>query len=538
MIEQPPQSQPKLTSEQIDYCLAHILHDQALFELARENLRPADFSLASEMRYVLVWAAALQAADRNGGTLPQQATERCIAGELISKISAAGSEVTPEAAGDAERFLAWIFNSFPPEDLNPPYYRGLIQDLIIERTVIRDLGKAVTQARDVGRPADLPDTLERAAGRIRDVRLIGASAERDLREEWAAFQTRLLAYRGREFLGLRTGLPRLDDRTLGLRGLILLGAMPNVGKTALVLHLGVNVVRHNPDACFLFVSLEMDRGSLFARVCCNLAEMDWGTLVRGEKALRGGEGPFFTPDQQARLQAADDWVAEHGHRVRVLDRQSFGGGVTAASILREAKALKAQSGAARALIVIDYLQVIPIPDTVRRSSDLDADKYQVRVAQDILAGVQPGESNLLGDGVIAISETRKPATGRKHWGEDLADLMGSARLGYGADAVLLYRRILEDEEVAKVYEAAGRMTAPTVGQLEEEGIAPVMLSLAKGRDGMRLGEWPLEYHFNRSIFREIERGAGPVLPPGRRFPPPQELPPLPADPLRDLGGYE
>jgi hypothetical protein len=87
-------------------------------------------------------------------------------------------------------------------------------------------------------------------------------------------------------------------------------------------------------------------------------------------------------------------------------------------------ALKTQSGAARALVVIDYLQVIPIPDSGQRSSELYADKYQVRVAQDILAGMRQAESSLLGDALIAISETRKPATGRKHWGEDLADLMG------------------------------------------------------------------------------------------------------------------
>jgi replicative DNA helicase len=535
MKEQTPQFEPKLTAEQIDYCLAHMLRDPALFELARQNLRPGDFSPASERRYALVWDAALQAAERNGGTLPQRATERCIAAELVSKISAAGSQVTPESGERAEALLGWVFQ-FQEGDLNPAYYRGLIQDLIIERTVIRDLNRTAAEARDIGRPLDLPDRLERAAGRIREVRLLRAKAARNLREEWPDFQSRLQAYRGREFLGLRTGLPQLDERTLGLRGLMLLGAMPNVGKTALVLHLGVNVVRNNPDACFLFVSLEMDRGSLFTRIYCNVAEMDWGTLVRGDRDLRGAGGAFFTPDQQERLRVADDWVARHGHRIRVLDRQGLGGGVSAASILREMKALKAQSAAARAFVVIDYLQVIPIPDNVRRSSDLDADKYQIRVAQDILAGMQQGESQLVGDAVLAISETRKPATGRKHWGEELADLMGSARLGYGADAVLLYRRIVADDDLAELYAGAGRATWPTAGQLEDEGIAPIMLSLAKGRDGMRLGEWPLEYHFNRSIFREIERARGPELPAGRLRPPlPRPPSPVARDPLDELG---
>jgi replicative DNA helicase len=536
MQSQPPQYQPKLTTGQIDYVLAHILRDPELFELARQNLPPTDFSQVSEMRYALVWAAALKAAERNGGSLPEQATETCIAGELVSLIDSAGSEVTPETSENAPRLLTWIFQA-GESNLNPPYYRELLQDLIIERTVIRDLNKTATQARDIGRPLDLPERLEQAASRIREVRLLGAKPVRSLRDEWPDFQTRLQANRGRELLGLRTGLSQLDDRTLGLRGLILLGAKPNVGKTALALDLGVNVVRNNSDACFLFVSLEMDRHTLFTRIDCNLAQMDWATLVRGDRNLRGGSGAFFNDDQQARLRAADEWVAQHGHRIRILDRQSFVGGVSAASVLREMNTLKAGSNASRALVVIDYLQVISIPDTVHRTSDLDTDKYQIRVAQDILAGMRQGESGLMGDAVIAISETRKPATGRRHWGEDLADLMGSARLGYGADAVLLYRRILEDEDVAEVYEAAGRATAPTAEQLENDGIAPVMLTLAKGRDGMRLGEWPLEYHFNRSIFREIQTGRGPQLPAGPR-PLPQQVPTPARDPLTALDQYE
>lgn len=528
--------QPKLTSEQIRFCLLHMLRNTELFELARQNLRATDFNNISELSYALVWASALEVAERNGGTLPQQATETCITAELISKISAdEGNEITPEIGEMAEKLLKWIFE-LPQSYLNSDYYREMIQDLIIERTLIRDLYKIQEQFFNAGRPLDLPDKLEQAAGRIREMRLLGTKIPQNLRDEWPEYKTRLQAYRGREFLGLRTGLAQLDNKTLGLRGLILLGAMPNVGKTALVIYLGVNVVRNNPDACFLFISLEMDRNSLFTRIYCNLAEMDWGTLVRGDKNLRVTGGTFFNPEQQTRLQSADDWITQNGHRIRVLDRQTFSGGISAASILREMNALKAQSGAVRAFVVIDYLQMIPIPDSVRLNSELDSGKYQLRVAQDILAGMRQGESSLMGDAVIAISETRKPATGRRHWGEDLSDLMGSARLGYGADAVLLYRRIIEDDQLADVYESAGRSTSPMAEQLENDGIAPIMLSLAKGRDGMSLGEWPLEYHFNRSIFREIEQRRGSGLSPGRRLP--QLPPPSPArDPLDELGRY-
>jgi hypothetical protein len=229
MKTEPRQFKPKLTTIKIDYCLLHMLRDPELFELARQNLQPTDFSTASEMRYAVLWSAALAAAERNGGALPTEGTELCIAGELVSKIDNSHGEVTPEAGDRALNLLDWIFR-FNATDLNPAYHRDLIQDLI-ERTIIRDLNKTTALVREVGRPLDLPEALEQAASRIRELKQTGTSIARNLREEWPDFQTRLQEYRGREFLGLRTGLSQLDNRTLGLRGLILLGAMPNVGKT-------------------------------------------------------------------------------------------------------------------------------------------------------------------------------------------------------------------------------------------------------------------------------------------------------------------
>src|SRR5262249_13590128 len=152
-------------------------------------------------------SAALDAATRNGGVLPEQGTELCIASELVSKIDSAGEEVTPEAKKNAENLLGWIF-AFNAADLNPSYYRGMLQDLIIERTVIRELNKTVARARDVGRPLDLPEELEQAASRIREANRMGARAPQNLRDAWPDFQARLQAYRGREFLGLRTGLSK------------------------------------------------------------------------------------------------------------------------------------------------------------------------------------------------------------------------------------------------------------------------------------------------------------------------------------------
>jgi hypothetical protein len=88
----------------------------------------------------------------------------------------------------------------------------------------------------------------------------------------------------------------------------------------------------------------------------------------------------------------------------------------------------------------------------------------------------------------------------------MSELMGSARLGYAGDAVLLYRE-MTNKEVQHYYglhskEAAEKRRAA----LNEQGVALVMLILEKGRDGMLRGKWGVEFHYRKSTFREIEPG--------------------------------
>ena len=49
---------------------------------------------------------------------------------------------------------------------------------------------------------------------------------------------------------------------------MLLAAAPNVGKTALAVQLGTDIVVHNKDACFVFLSLEMPRAEILTRIKC------------------------------------------------------------------------------------------------------------------------------------------------------------------------------------------------------------------------------------------------------------------------------
>jgi hypothetical protein len=108
----------------------------------------------------------------------------------------------------------------------------------------------------------------------------------------------------------------------------------------------------------------------------------------------------------------------------------------------------------------------------------------------------------------------------------MAELMGSARIAYAADAVLMYREmnckeirhyygefLNENRDAAVVYKEA----------LRKAGIAPVILDLDKGRDGMTRGKWAAEFSFCTSTFRELTPASrtriripkmGSLMPPG------------------------
>jgi hypothetical protein len=328
-----------------------------------------------------------------------------------------------------------------------------------------------------------------------------------LAEEQDALNERLKRYRGKQFIGLpQKTIQRLDELTLGLRKLMLLPAAPNVGKTALGVQLGMDTVIHNPDACFLFVSLEMPRWDIYTRIKCRLAQMDWKTLVfgSGENTGRGQEA-FYTPQELARLQEADDLMTNLGNRIRVLDERNFPT-PTLPGLLFHLKDLKAHTGAKRALILIDYLQVWPIPESESKKikSDLDSDKYRIGIMKTLRDAAED-------DAILVISEARKPAgkSGEK-WGGAMADVMGSARGSYTPDMLFLFRPFDDGELLRWSGQWSKEMSRDERKELADqlrtelarEGKTLNKFEIAKGRDGVLRGVIDLTFLYRQSSFEE------------------------------------
>lgn len=176
---QKDERKPRLSNRQIEFCLLHLLLVPELFEYAKQHIRPADFSQATEMPYAVLWDCALTASNANGGKLPEK-VETVLGMELGSRLS------RPHEFGLSSKdceYLATLFEwvvNFDRSKLDGDYYRALAQDLIIERTVLGQMGRDISAYRDVGRPVDMLGSLakyhQKLQGIMADAGTAGASA--------------------------------------------------------------------------------------------------------------------------------------------------------------------------------------------------------------------------------------------------------------------------------------------------------------------------------------------------------------------------
>ncbi len=515
----------QVTGQEKERLIVAILRDPKVCELAMEHLPPDTFGNAMEP-HIEVMLASLYELIRDCGYAPGNVPHPALVGAINDKLEHGHYVVAPEyqaqllglpegvaGTGESPGLLYRAYFETDPSPVDVPYARDLVRKVLFERTVIDPLRQALGRP-DGTVPVGIQEVLETCRARSETIGAIGGVDAPSFEADWPGFLGWLDGHRGKALIGLKTGIPDLDDRTAGLRGLTVLGAMPNSGKTSLAVQVAAGVARNHEfnDAVVVFVSLDMGKAEIYARLLSHVAEMDWATVVQGSPELRGRvQGPFLTEEDAERLH---DGMARMIHeqirsRVRVYERSAIGAKLSAsrlASILADAKA---QAGAGRALLILDYLQLIEPPEDVQGLGDLAADKHRVQVVLDVVARTRT-EENPDGDAVLAISEVRKPGDAKQGWGEQLADLMGAARTAYAADAVLLYRR-MADKEVEETYHVTKDQVKAKREQLDAQGIAPMVLALAKGRDGMRRGDWPMEFLFRRSTWRRPE-GSGPAVP--------------------------
>lgn len=164
----------------------------------------------------------------------------------------------------------------------------------------------------------------------------GTMGSSDMRTALEAFMASLeSAGKGR----CSTGIAELDRLTGGFRGgkLVVLGARPGVGKTALALWMAVHTARHTGPV--LIVSLEMDETELLSRIAAAESGVDVQAMETGK----------LSADQWTQLTGS--YQALDRMPIRISTRAT-----TPLQIRREATAMQGRQGLA--MIVVDYIQLM------------------------------------------------------------------------------------------------------------------------------------------------------------------------------------
>ena len=219
--------------------------------------------------------------------------------------------------------------------------------------------------------------------------------------------------------GIRTGIPTLDDLTLGLHpGLIILAAPPSMGKTTLAQSIALHACKSDR---VLYLSWEHTAKSLTRRMLCSHAGVDTMQLRRGRI-------------EPKTLIEAHNQLAPRLSRLDIIETDP---GLTI-DVLRE---LLGDRASGRVLMVLDFLQLHA--KTSREFRDI----HDARGKVDALSGELLSLAHSHDLPILAISSQARGGDGYNagKGSANLSTLKESGDTEYTADLVMVLTRPDDDE---------------------------------------------------------------------------------------------
>jgi replicative DNA helicase len=375
-----------------------MLEQQAVID-SLTLLKPEDFYSNANAKVF----RAIQSLSNKGGVRPDIITvcdELKQAGELDSS--------------GGEAYVSSLTNSVPTA-ANIKYYIDIIKDRALRRSLLVISSKIAAKAYEI--PEDSYQILEKAQQYIFElIEQKQYYKYRDIKSLLHDTINWMEENLDKEFTGLTCGFSEIDHLTSGFQKseMIVIGARPSIGKTALALNMAANIaiMQKKPVA---FFSLEMAGEQLMMRVLAAEAEIDTRSIKRqtnteksnsfnkiGHAAGRLSDAPLFVEDIP---------------NMSLIDLR------TQARHVREVEKVE--------IIFIDYLGLISMENT-----------YMPRYEQ--VSEISRSIKSLareLAIPVVVLSQVGRQSEGAK---PTLANLRDSGAVEQDADVVILLHRDREN----------------------------------------------------------------------------------------------
>jgi replicative DNA helicase len=219
--------------------------------------------------------------------------------------------------------------------------------------------------------------------------------------------------------GIKMGFPMLDWKTTGFYpgDLVVLGARPAMGKSALGIQMLANVardvMRSGESGAGLMFSMEMSKEQITERIA---------SLYTDATAMKIRRG---TPLSDREYEGIAD-ACEAMYNLPIIIDDS--GGLTPMQLLAKARKVKQECGLS--FIVVDYLQLMASgKKSSNRTGEIDDISRDLKLA-----------AKTLGVPILALCQLSRAVEQRENRRPTMADLRESGSLEANADTVLLLYR--------------------------------------------------------------------------------------------------
>lgn len=224
-------------------------------------------------------------------------------------------------------------------------------------------------------------------------------------------------HRGQQAIhGLATGIIDLDRMTAGLKKqqLIIVGARPSQGKTALAMNLAANMAITNGIPVAVF-SMEMSYDEIVERLMCSVSEVSLQALrLTGFMARNDFDR---LPEHASKVGGSPLWIDDSP----ALTISAF-----------KARCRRAKSQLGVKAVIVDYLQLMRSPS--RRAQDA----RWLEITE--ISAALKATAKELQLPVICCAQLNREAEGREFGKPKLSDLRESGSIEQDADVVLLLWR--------------------------------------------------------------------------------------------------
>lgn len=340
-----------------------------------------------------------------------------ITGDTISLINELTKEEKLEMAGGAS-YIASLTDTVPSA-ANIDYYAGMVVDRAVRRDLIKVSSELRASSYELNKDSNV--ILDSAEQKIFSLAEGNETADIHAAKDIMIKEIEIIDARFKsksDFTGIPSGFAKLDTYTFGFQNseLIIIGARPSIGKTALALSMMQNIAVDKRISCGFF-SLEMPYESIGMRLLSQEARVPMSKIRSGmlkiddvkriqDAASRWFEAPLYTVDTP---------------NMRLLELRAM--------------ARRMVKNHSVKIIFIDYIGLIT-------TENPNAPVYEQisEVSKSLKALARELEIP-----IVALCQVARDAEGQE---PNLAQLRGSGSIEQDADVVMfIHRDRLKDEQV-------------------------------------------------------------------------------------------